>query len=187
MSLPESRRKYADRTRWVRVLERCFAVKRLETSDFSGFVTRLDILRVREPLFVTSVGKRLCIADAGYSWLQHFPDSGFSDRARYCVTTVLNPDGEVVHFYIDVADRLGVSEEGIPWWDDLYLDVLVVPGVGSEIVDEDDLEQGLSQGVITKEDAEGARAEADRLKNLIDHGELPLLDLAPKHVELFES
>lgn len=182
MSVSESRRKYADRTRWVRVLERSFAVKRLETADFSGFVTRLDILKVLEPLFKTSVGRRLCIADAGYTWLQHFPDG-----ARYCVTTMLNPAGEVVQHYIDIADKTGVSEENVPWWDDVYLDVLVVPGVGSDIVDEDDLEQGLSQNVIKKEDAEGARAEAERLKNLIDKGEFPLLKLAPKHVELFES
>ncbi|CAN5738614.1 DUF402 domain-containing protein [soil metagenome] len=181
MSVPESRRKYADRTRWVRVLERSFAVKRLETTEFNGFVTRLNLLKVLEPLFVTSVGQRLCIADAGYTWLQHFPDN-----SRYCVTTVLNPAGEVVHFYIDIADKTGVSDEGIPWWDDVYLDVLAVPGVGSEIIDEDDLKEGLAQGVISEEDAERARAEADRLKSLIDKGEFPLLDLAPKHVELFE-
>ncbi len=182
MSLPESRRKYADRTRWVRVLERCFAVKRLETETFTGYVTRLDIVKVREPLFKTSVGRRLCVADAGYAWLQHFPDG-----ERYCVTTVLNPDGEVVHFYVDVADKTGVSEENVPWWDDLYLDVLVVPGVGSEIVDEEDLEQGLAEGVVTEEDAEGARAEANRLKRLVDGDDFPLLNLAPQHADLFES
>lgn len=182
MSVPESRRKYADRTRWVRVLERRFAVKRLETADFSGFVTRLDILNVLEPLFVTSVGQRLCIADAGYTWLQHFPAG-----ERYCVTTVLNPAGEVVQNYIDIADKTGVSEENVPWWDDVYLDVLVVPGMGSEIIDEDDLKSGLANGVIDEEDAERARAEAERLKNLIDKGEFPLLKLAPQHAALFES
>ena len=180
MSIPESRRKYADRTRWVRILERSFAVKRLETSDFSGYITRLDILKVLEPLYKTSVGQRLCIADAGYIWLQHFPDD-----ARYCVTTVLSPEREVVHFYIDVADKTGVSEENVPWWDDLYLDVLVVPGVGSEIVDEDDLRAGLSEGVITEEDAEGARAEAERLKTLVDAEDFPLLELIPQHADLF--
>ena len=182
MSVPESRRKYADRTRWVRVLERSFAAKRLETPDFSGFVTRLGIVKVLEPLYVTSVGQRLCIADAGYTWLQHFPDN-----SRYCVTTVLNPAGEVVHFYIDIAAKTGVSEENVPWWDDVYLDVLVVPGVGSEIIDEDDLESGLADGVVQEEDAERARAEAKRLKSLIDNGEFPLLNLAPQHAALFED
>ena len=182
MSLPASRRKYADRTRWVRVLERSFAVGRLETPAFSGYVTRLDIVKVLAPLYKTSVGRRLCLADAGYTWLQHFPDG-----ERYCVTTVLNSDSEVVHFYIDVADKTGVSEENVPWWDDLYLDVLVVPGVGSEIVDEDDLEQGLADGVIIEEGAERARAEAKRLKGLIDADDFPLLKLAPHHAGLFEN
>ncbi len=182
MSLPASRRKYADRTRWVRVLERSFAVRRLEASNFSGYVTRLDIVKVLEPLYKTSVGRRLCLADAGYTWLQHFPDS-----ERYCMTTVLNPVGEVVHFYIDVADTTGVSEENVPWWDDLYLDVLVVRGVGSEIVDEDDLEQGLAEGVVTEGDAERARAEAKRLRGLIDADDFPLLKLAPHHAGLFED
>lgn len=182
MSLPKSRRKYADRTRWVRVLERAFKVRRLEDERFSGYVTRLDIGKVREPLFATAVGRRLCVADAGYTWLQHFPDG-----ARYCVTTVLNPDGEVVQHYIDVADKLGVSDEDIPWWDDLYLDVLVVPGVGSEIVDEDDLEQGLIEGVVTEADAAQAHSEAKRLKTLIDGNAFPLLELAAQHAALFEA
>ena len=182
MSLPESRRKYADRTRWVRVLERAFKVRRLEDKRFSGYVTCLDIVKVREPLFVTSVGQRLCVADAGYTWLQHFPDS-----TRYCVTTVLNPGGEVVQHYLDVADKLGVSGEGIPWWDDLYLDVLVVPGVGSEIVDEDDLEQGLIEGVVTEADAARAHTEAERLKTLIDADAFPLLEFAAQHAALFEA
>lgn len=176
MAALPNRRKYADRARWARVTDRRFAIRRLETPAFQGFVTRLDILGVAEPLVVHELGLRLTIADLGYVWLQHFPDG-----ADFALTTVLEPAGAVVHWYLDVAAGVGVSEEGVPYWDDLYLDVIKVPGVGAELIDEDDLARGLADGEITEADAEAARRTAALLLEQVRRDELPLLELAASH------
>lgn len=181
MPLSKTRRKYADRTRWVRVVERKFTVKKLGTRAFTGYVTRLELLNVREPLCVTELGKRFTIADDGFTWLQHFPRG-----EAYCLTTQLNARGKVVHYYVDIANKTGVTD-GIPWWDDLYLDIIIVPGRGAKIVDEDDLERALAKGIITKSHAKRARAEAKRLKALIDQDRFKLLHLSKKHFRTFDD
>ena len=180
--LAASRRKYADRTRWMRVTKRTFTVKEVESRAFKGYVTRLEILKVKKPLYVSEFGKRFAIADNGYTWLQHFPKG-----ERYCLSTMFTAKGKVAQWYLDIAHKTGVSDEGIPWWDDLYLDIIIVPDKGAQIVDEDDLEQALAKNKISKHMAKEARAEAKRLKALIDEYEFPLLALSEKHFKRFEK
>jgi uncharacterized protein len=67
------KRKIASHDGWKRILESRFQMTQLEIPSFSGVVTRFDMVKVREPLFVNYNTERLCIADAGFTWLQHFP------------------------------------------------------------------------------------------------------------------
>lgn len=182
MKLARSRRKYADRKRWARVTERKFSIKRVKSRAFTGYVTRLEILKVKEPLCVEEFGKRFAIADNGYTWLQHFPKG-----EPYCLTTIFTAKGKVAHWYLDIAAKTGATEKGIPWWDDLYLDIVIVPGKGAEIVDENDLSEALAKGKITKCVAKEARSEAKRLKALIDTDAFPLLALSEQHYKRFDK
>ena len=182
MRLAASRRKYADRTRWMRVTKRKFTVKEVKTRAFTGYITRLEILKVKKPLYVKEFGERFAIADDDYTWLQHFPKG-----EQFCLTTMFTDKGKVAHWYLDIAHKTGVSDVGIPWWDDLYLDIIVVPEKGAKIVDEDDLEQALAKEKISKRMAKGARAEAKRLKSLIDKEKFPLLALSEKHYKQFDE
>lgn len=182
LEVPNSRRKYAERSRWVRVTKRTFTVKHLNTAAFKGAVTRLELIAVKEPLFKTEFGKRLRIADKGFTWLQHFPEG-----ERYCLTSMFNAKGKVAQWYLDIAYETGRNEEGMPWWDDLYLDIIVVPGKGVKITDQDDLKHAVAKGKVGKKIAKQAREDAERLERLIKKDKFGLLELSKKHFKKFDK
>jgi predicted RNA-binding protein associated with RNAse of E/G family len=174
------KRRYADRRGWRRVLRRRFYLSHLNTPEFTGDVALFCLDAVREPLRVKLEERWLCIADAGHSWLQHFS----ADEPHHTVTTMFDAQGQIVQWYIDVCKEHGVSEQGIPWLDDLYLDIVIVPSSGPVLLDADELEGALRSGDITQADHDLAWQEAKRLVAQIERRELRLLDLCTAHREM---
>lgn len=173
------KRKYADRSDWQRVLERGYAQTELETEQFKGYISLIQLVKVSEPLYVSYSGNRICIGDDGYLWLQQFPSD-----AHHTVTTMFEPSGKLVQWYIDISYQNGLNEEHIPWMDDLYLDIVVLPT--GEIIqkDADELEDALLNGSIDRSLYNLARHEAARLHSLIKEKNFTLLCLAEDHKNL---
>jgi uncharacterized protein len=158
------------------VTKRKFSVWKLREANFTGYVTRLDLLEVSSPLWVQSCGERICVADTGYSWLQHFPFG-----TRYTLTSQWNKRGEVIQWYFDICDHHGVMADGIPYWDDLYLDVIGLPANIFEIIDQDELERTFVQHQVTRHHYEIAYQTANTLLYHLEQGSFELLEVAKKH------
>lgn len=175
------KRKYGNRSDWKRILERRYAQKYLESCDFTGYVTLLHTLKVTQPLFDSYGEKKLCIVDEGYMWLQQFPL-----KEKHSVTTMYDKCGNVVQWYIDICLENGM-EDGIPYMDDLYLDIVVLPS--GEVIekDADELERAFLTGVIDKTLYDMAWEEAVRLIWQIDTKKFGLLDLSKTHKELLSN
>ncbi|WP_047979884.1 DUF402 domain-containing protein [Ornithinibacillus contaminans] len=173
------KRRYGNRPDWKRIIKRDYAQSYFDTEEFRGYVCLLHTVEVREPLHVNYGEKKLCIVDDGYWWLQQFPSG-----EKYCVTTMFDADGEIVQWYIDICLETGL-EEGIPWMDDLFLDIIVLPSGEHFLVDVDELDDALNKGVIDRADYELAWDEAKRLMKLIEKREFGLLDLAEEHKRFF--
>ena len=58
----------------------------------------------------------------------------------------------------------------MPWWDDLYLDVAVLPNGEVYVLDEDELDEARDSGVIPEEHHALAWAETNRLIGLTQGG-----------------
>lgn len=166
----------ADRLPWPRVTAGRFVTHAFATTEFQGVATLLCIDAVREPLWVDWQGHRSCICDSGYTWLQHFPTN-----THYAVTTQFNEQGQVVQWYIDSCNHHWVDERGIPWWEDLYLALLVFPDGGCHIADADERDDPLHRGVIDTNLHTLAWQEARHLQSTIQAGAFPLLALANAH------
>jgi predicted RNA-binding protein associated with RNAse of E/G family len=173
------KRTLASRPDWPRVTRRSFAVTHLETPEFSGAVTLLRIDAVREPLVVGGDGDPICIADAGYTWLQHFPVG-----AHHTVVTMANERGAVAQWYIDICLQTGEDAQGVPWLDDLYLDVVVYPSMRLVLLDEDELLAARAAGDVTDAMVTLAYEEARRVMALVAAGQFPLLGLGEAHRRL---
>ena len=179
--------KSADLLDWPRVLARRFAVKRIESQGYRGYVTLFRFDEVTEPLYKKPLQaqaddeQRVCLVDRGYTWLRHFPDG-----AHYTLLTAFDESGELVEWYIDVVGRVGIDEHGIPWYEDLYLDIVVSPTGETLLLDSEELDEALRLGEVTQSEYSFAWREASTLLDALEADMLPLLWLSESHRALLE-
>jgi predicted RNA-binding protein associated with RNAse of E/G family len=152
------KRTFADRPNWTRVLEKRFKLTYLEEKHFKGYISIIYIDKVKQPLVIEVAGKDLQLANNGFVWIQHFPEN-----CNYALTTMINEKQEVVQWYFDICDGNRINSSGMPYYDDLYLDVVLVPTGEILLLDEDELEQALKDKDITKEQYELAYFQAKKL------------------------
>lgn len=170
------KRKYADRPKWTRIVKSRFGLTHVDTEEFKGIVSLYQMDEVKEALWVTYPTARCCIADNGHAWLQQM-----STEHNFVLTTMFDAGGQVIQWYIDICLRKGVDAQGVPWFDDLYLDIVVLPSGAFHLKDADELEAALEEGVITKAEYELAWRVANELLAEIEAGTFWLLDLSVAH------
>lgn len=134
-----------------------FALTYIEDTHFTGYVSLIKFNSVRAPLVKEMEGTKIHLVNAGYYWMQHFPLN-----AHYSVTTMINDREEIVQWYIDICEQVDVDERGIPYYDDLYLDVVLLPSGHVFLLDKDELEEAFEWGRITKSQYELSVTEASR-------------------------
>ncbi|MCG3087494.1 DUF402 domain-containing protein [Sporosarcina cyprini] len=170
------KRKFGSRYDWQRILRRDYMERYFETSEFKGYVTLFHMHEVAAPLVKQYGDTPVCIADKGYSWMQHFPEG-----QQYSVTTVFDASNQVVQWYIDICTRNGYCEKNGPWMDDLFLDLIYLPNGRLIEKDADELEAALSEGIITSEEYSQSWNEFNALKQAILENQFQLLELTKLH------
>ncbi|TMU85827.1 DUF402 domain-containing protein [Bacillus sp. BHET2] len=175
------KRRYGNRADWKRVKQRKYAQTHLSTKEFQGYITLLHTVEVNEPLITRYGEKDICIVDNGYMWLQHFPLGKY-----HSVTTMFDANGDVVQWYIDICLRNGVND-GVPWMDDLYLDIVVLPSGDVFQLDEDELEHAYKSGTLSKSLYDLAWNESREIMKKLINDEFTLIKLAHEHRRMLEK
>jgi uncharacterized protein len=166
------KRKYADRSDWERILEKEYRLVRCDLESFQGWITEFKMILVREPFYVSSWDTTICVAEAGFVWLHYL-----RDQENHVITAMYDSKGAIVQWYIDIVLEHGLDERGVPYFDDLYLDVVVGPDGRFEIKDADEIEAALKAGTISRDQFDLAWRETNRLVGLLESGELNLCNL----------
>ncbi len=179
------KRKYGDRADWARIAASAFTVARVELPAFVGIVSLYTMLRVREPLYKLVCGERTLLADDGFRWLQLY--SSLTERQTYTVTAALSPEKNLAQWYIDVCAGYGVDHTGIPWHDDLYLDLVANERGSVEVIDVADLESAYEAGQIAAADYHAAWREVHRLAPLVRAGKLPEMVFAREALDALDA
>lgn len=135
--------KYGNRKGWRRVLESTYTLSTVK-EDPSILVATVHILKVSSPLLVNYDNQEYNVADNGYQWMQYF----FKDK-HYVITTVVNNKNEIIQWYIDLCRPYKLTIDGIPYFVDLYLDIVVFPSYKVFVLDEDELEDARNEGLIS--------------------------------------
>ncbi len=123
-----------------------YAQARVDTEYFNGYVCDVKINNVERPLIVNNGKNDVCIKDNGYEWIEIYPDN-----ANYAITIMIDQHKNIIEWYFDIAKEIGV-ENGIPYEEDLFLDMIITPGCEYLVLDEDELDLALSNQVITQSD-----------------------------------
>jgi predicted RNA-binding protein associated with RNAse of E/G family len=176
------KRKFADRPDWTRVLEKRFSLTYIDNKELEGYLAITYIDKVNEPLVLDVAYKNLCLADNGYIWTQYFPKA-----CNYSVTTMFNEKQEIIQLYFDVCNGNMVSPSGIPYYDDLYLDVVLLSTGEVLLFDEDELEEALGNNDIAKEQYDLAYFEAKKLIKYIENNKNELLGVSKKYLDYMIS
>lgn len=153
----------------------------METESFTGYVTRLDMIQVTHPLHVRYSERTVQLVGDGYSWLQQFPSG-----KKHVVTTMFDERGKIVQAYIDICLRHGRDTNGI-FWDDLFLDLVLLPSGECLILDADELEAALRAGEINRAQYDEAWQEVDRLREQMRTSDFVTGTLAYAHHALLSD
>ena len=98
------------------------------------------------------------------------------------LSALYNDNKEIIEWYFDIAKEIG-KENGIPYEDDLYLDVVVNTKGEITLLDEDELKVALDRLEISKEDYNMAYAEANQLMNKLVGNKDKLEEFTNKYLE----
>lgn len=126
----------------------------IHESDFCGDVFLNHFRKVERP---TLLENGLCLIDTNYQWLQ-FYDYG----SKVCLTAIYNEKNEIVEWYFDIARKIG-KENGVPYEDDLYLDVVLKPNGEMVLLDENELKEAFGRKEMTKKEFDEAYEVAKNL------------------------
>ena len=174
------KRKSLSYASWTCITSRSLYMKRV-TEPFHGYAALLEIHEVTEPQIWQWQGEPLVVCDRGMAWLSLLPE-----RGGLCITAQLQADGSVALWYIDMIAGQGVDQDGVPWFDDLYLDLIVHPDGAMIVDDRDELDHALRQGDITEAQHRQAIETCEMLQKGLKTGTRPLQTLTEQCYRLFK-
>lgn len=154
-------RKYLDRRDWKRLLKSRLWMTEGYEERFSGYAALIEVQHVRAPLDCAMETGTIRIVDDGYTWFQWMPLD-----MNWAASAMLNDRAEIVEWYFDITAQNGL-EDGRAYYDDLLLDVVVLPDGTMVLLDEDELLEAQRGGLVTREQAEMAYSVArDIMENV---------------------
>ena len=177
------KRKYANYQNWKDVEEKRYVNKYFNNDDFKGNISLLTAMKVKKKLVVDMNGKEVVVLDDNFRWLEVYPDN----NKNIAASIIINDKNEILQWYFDIAKDTSFTENGVPYIDDLYLDVIMYPSGKLKMVDQDELQEALDIHDITKEDFDLAYKVAESLMKDIDGKAEELTEFTFKYLKCFEQ
>ena len=144
---------------WKCILSKELCGSRVTSKLITGYIGLIEVREVSEVQTWKFRGEDIVVCDKGIKWLSILPENDW-----YCITAMMNEKEEILLWYIDMIAAQGIDADGVPYFDDLYLDLVVYPD-GTIIVDDmDELETALETKDITQEQFHLAISTSDKLK-----------------------
>lgn len=154
------RRKYIDRSNWEMIERSKSVLINTFQERFNGYASATFIEKVYEKLMCNLNGRQFCIVDDGYTWIQRLPV-----ERNWCITTMFDENNNIIQWYFDITKQNNIDMYGQPFYDDLYLDIVVFPSGEIVLLDEDELREPLEKGDITEVDFDLAYNMANQIMN----------------------
>ena len=114
---------------------------------YTGYIGITDIIETSEVVCVPRDGREdECIFAPGMKRLRIFPKN-----KNYTINAIYDSNFNFIEFYIDIVNKVGLNEDGIPYMEDLFLDIVFTGRDEIIILDEDELDEALINNEISQE------------------------------------
>ena len=163
------------RTDWRRLLEKSYAVRDCAPWGHPGRESILRIHKVSQPLWVKEGYGRICIADAGHSWVQVA-----CHGQPYWLTAMFDGQDRFLQIYFDIARPPCFADPDDPTFEDLYLDVVLTSKLELAILDREELDEAWRNGEIDRETYDFALAACEKLLVWLEENKQELVDYITK-------
>ncbi len=159
---------YADRQNDSNILSKSFnkSFKIAESQDdcFRGKITLIQLNKVKKKFIAKRPdGREERVIDDNYKILTFFPEKG-----SYCFSAMYNSNCNILQWYFDILKSDCKYNSGIPYGEDMYLDVVVLPNGEFYILDEDELKDALDKKIITIDDYTRAYKTMKSIENMLN-------------------
>ena len=157
-------------------------IKKLEEKN--TYITLKEVKAVEQPYSVYINGERVKKLDKDFTIIEYTP----LDK-KYNVRIHVNDKKEILEYYFDIIAENKIKD-GIPFYNDLYLDVVYFQpaatkeGTYIQLVDCNELEEALKENIIDKEQFDMAYIEAEKLMKELKEKKQNILELIEKLKEI---
>lgn len=143
------------------VEEKNFKYMYINEVDYKGYLSQIHIKKANQP--PKELGEDYIErANSGYKWLEFYPEN-----SNIAMTVCYNNENKILQWYFDIINNVGI-ENNNPYFEDLYLDVVLTSENKIELLDEDEIEEALRLNDITKCQYDMAYKTAKELIKKID-------------------
>lgn len=151
------RKKFISKTYLRGVSDWEFVMQKQKSENYYLSIKRIN--EIDQPFIVNISGQSVVYIDNGYFIVEFTPLQKF-----YNARVFLDKNAKVLGYYFDISRGNGV-DENIPYYDDLYLDIIHCPDDNGFTVidDEDELLDAFNTGKITKEEFDLANEVCSKL------------------------
>lgn len=129
---------------------------RMDNELFKGWVSLNYLTDGEERFWEYEKSGKVPVCGKGMVWLTLIPD----DRKR-CIGAYIKPDRRVSVWYVDVIEETGIDEDGIVYYLDKYLDVILTPQGDVVVQDRDELDAAYESGELNDLQYEEALREGE--------------------------
>lgn len=155
----------------------------MDNELFKGWVSINYLTDGEERFWEYEKSGKVPVCGKGMIWLTLIPD----DRKR-CIGAYIKPDRRVSVWYVDVIEETGIDEDGVVYYIDKYLDVILTPQGDIVVMDRDELDAAYASGELTDAQYEAALQEGEwileELAADIEKTEKYCLDILAKAEEM---
>ena len=120
-----------------------------------------------------------CILDNNYKWLEFY---NYSSRIK--LTAIYDENNKIIEWYFDIARKIG-KDNGIPYEDDMYLDVVVTPSGDIILLDEDEFKDAYDRKEMTKAEFDEAYKIANELMKKLNENKDQLKEYTDNYLKKF--
>ena len=131
---------------------------RMDNELLSGWVSIIYLTDGETRYWEYEKAGRIPVCGKNMIWLTIIPDG----KSR-CIGTYLLPNRRVSTWYIDVIEEIGIDDDGILFYIDKYLDVMLTPQGDICVKDRDELDSAYQSGELSKKQYDDAILEGEKI------------------------